>query len=163
MSVASVYDFENVIATAVAAVFTNAKFTALTQLSEPDEQKPRPRVEVIFEVSGQQTMGPRAILADGSPRIAGYKGQLLLHCITDASTAGKNTHGAYRAAVRNFCTGLPALLNGTALTQHKINLMVEGPTRHGFSPEKGYEGSTLQYAVDFSIQADAWVTLNGTS
>src|ERR1044071_2948347 len=163
MSVESdLFDFENIIPTAVASVFTDGGFTAanaLTSLSDPKFQKERARVEIIFKVTGEVFPQRYAIMNDGSVRNAAWKGQLSVVAITAADAAGKITHGEYRAKVRNFCANLRDRVNSTALTKHKLQQVLSGPTTVGIRAKDGYEQSTLDYAVEFSIQGDAWAAL----
>ena len=163
MSVESdLFDFENIIPTAVASVFTDNDFTAanaLTALSDPEFQKARARVEIIFKVTGEVFPQRYAILTDGTVRNAAWKGLLSIVAITAADKAGKITHGEYRAKVRNFCLNLRDRVNGTALTKHKLQQVLSGPTTVGIRTKDGFEQSTLDFAIEFSIQGDAWAAL----
>lgn len=160
--VTDAFDFEGVISTAVASIFTAGGFaagTALTLLSDPAFQKKRPRVEIFFKVTGQTLPLRMAVLADSTQRAAAYRGQLEIRAVSDADVAGKATHSAYRAKVRNFCGKLPYQLNGAALTKHRIQSITDSGTQIGLKTADGYEGSVLTFNLDFSIQNDVWATL----
>ncbi len=157
--VADIYDWERVIAEAAATVFTNAGLQAFTVYSPPEFTKVRPRIEAIFRATGETTPKREAIMPDGTRRAGAFKGELTLHAITDADLPGKNAHGEYRAQVRSICANLGALLNDLALKKHKVQWMVEGATTHGIRTQDGYEQSTISFAVDFSVQQDAWPAL----
>jgi hypothetical protein len=153
---ATIYDFERIISTAAAQVFTNAGLDAFTVYSDPKFQKARPRVEVVFRAGGEASPKREAIMIDGSRRASAFKGELSLHAITDPTPTGKNTHGEYRAKVRSIAAVLHWTINETLLANHKVNWMVETTTSHGIRTQDGYEQSTITFAVDFSVQANAW-------
>lgn len=163
-AVADIYDWERVIAQAAATVFIDAGLQAFTVYSDPAFQKIRPRVEAIFKPTGEVTPKREAIMPDGTRRASAFKGELTLHAITDADAPGKNSHGEYRAQVRSICANLGALINAGALVKHKVQWMIEGATSHGIRTQDGFEQSTISFAVDFSVQGDAWPALfNGTN
>ena len=92
-------------------------------------------------------------------RNSAWKGQLIVVAITDADAPGKLVHSVYRAKVRNFCANLGYRVNATALTKHKLQSIVEGGTDRGIRTADGYEQSTFNFNIDFSIQGDAWLLL----
>lgn len=171
-AVTALYDFENLIPIAVATSLSGTNFgslTALHPLSDPKFQQMRPRVEVTYKHGGAVTplrIAPNTV-PDGAPVIYGrnsaWSGELSIHAITDADPIGKLTHSTYRAEVRSACALLLSNVNGITLTQHCLQSLVETGTTHGIRSNDGYEQTTITFHVDFSVQADAWQTLNGTN
>jgi hypothetical protein len=127
----AIYDFEGVLSSAVASVFTKYGFTAgnaLTILSDPEFQRQRPRVEIFVQVTGiPQPIQSRPIF-DGSLRNMAYRGSLEVSAVSNMDSSNSPTHAIYRAKVRNFCATLGNRVNGGALTKHKIQQIVEGGT-----------------------------------
>ena len=157
-----VYDFETVIATAVAAFLVAAGITASTQADDPVFQQKRPRTSILFK-TGSATI-PLQQAGPNQKNIGAYKGQLELTNLTGTeAAAGKLTHAAYKSTVRRIMeTGpfLAAINNATLLPYHKIQLIYPAGSTQTFKPEEGFEMSALSYAVDFSLNANAWDNLS---
>jgi hypothetical protein len=159
MSAETIYNFEVLVPEACKTVLVAAGLTAITLADAQALQKTRPRVEIVYKHLGETTPKRLAILPDGSKRTSCFRGELKLHAITDADVAGKTAHSAYRAAIRNVLATLEQTLNGTVLTQHKIQFVVSGIEETGVRAADGYEQTTFPFTIDISIQQDAWATL----
>lgn len=160
---ALIYDFETVIAAAVANAFTKAGFTAAlyTAQSAEEDQKKRPRVEVQFIYGGEEM--PIRFSNDGTWRAQAFVGELKIMALTDTTPAAKVTHGDYRAKVRSFChTLLPRVNNVTGgLQYHQIMAIIEsGTTQYFEAKNKGHEASSMTFAVRFCINAQGLQTLS---
>jgi hypothetical protein len=159
VSAATIYDFETIIPDAVKSVLQDAGLNAFSLSDEKDFQTTRPRVEVHYRQIGETNPKRLATLPDGSQRTSCFRGELKLFAITDVDPAGKQLHSNYRAQVRAVIGGLQNALNGTALTNHRINFTVSGNEETGVRSADGYQQTTFPFVVDISIQQDAWSQL----
>lgn len=170
---ADVYDFENVLETALQALFNAAEIKSFTtqdfgktkdngqgtQVPVIDFQKDRPRVEILFTVgAGQGQFRPLLVGGAEVPVETSFKGQYRLDIITSAEMA---IHAAYRTRLRAFLHTQLLGVNGTdPMTLHRIHrFQQDGGTSPTFKPEEGVLRTILIFNIDFSIQDEAWATL----
>ena len=156
MAAEELYDFEKIVPAAVKAMFNANNLTASTIDDDPELQKARPRVDVVFKVLGEATPKRLAVLDDGSKRTSCFRGELKLHVITGADIAGKSHHSTYRSLVRALVGGLQDSLNGSYLARHKIQFVTSGNEETGIRTQDGFQQTTFPFVVDISIQNDAW-------
>jgi hypothetical protein len=161
MPAAALYDFEVIVPTAVKTLAVAAGLNAWTISDTPDFQKIRPRVEIVYQHTGEQS--PRRVVklddVDGFKRAEAFQGELKLHAITDADPPGNTAHSAYRATVRAFCATLGDLLNESALPYHKIQWCESGQEQTGVRTQDGYQQTTFPFKILISVQRDAWAQL----
>lgn len=159
MSAIDIYDFESVIPRAAKVVLEGLNLKAYTIEDDPVFQKIRPRVEIIYRHIGERSPQILAILPDQSRRVSCFRGELKLHAITDADSAGKIVHSTYRAMVRNGIYALKDSINGTHLTMHKVQFVQTGNEETGVRTADGLQQTTWPFTLDVSIQQDAWANL----
>jgi hypothetical protein len=90
---------------------------------------------------------------DGTKRNASWSGSLSVNIVTGLNLA---EHRIYRATVRKI------IADGAFNTRtdcHHIGGIYETGTSLGMQTDDGYYISTISYAVDFAIDAGAWVEL----
>ncbi len=163
-----IFDFEGVIADAVAKVFVDGGFTAanaLTAQSDPEFQKRRPRAEIVFSLNGSKSPIQYAVIKRTGKtdllRNAAWIGTLDILALSEADIPGKRIHSQYRAKVRNFTQQLMDKINdGVALPYHKIQQVVEGNTRVSIKLDGGTQTSLLSFVVNFSVHSGAWAQLS---
>lgn len=166
MADVDIYDFENILPKAVASVFSAAGLTVYTAASNPELQKTRPRVEVIFKLGtafSPPVIDPATVVNGAglnSGRNMGWNGTLNIHAITDADAPGKLVHAQYRAMVRAIAGGLMGQINGNNLPFHKLQNLQEESQTHGIREADGYEQSTITFSAAFTIQFGAWTNLD---
>ena len=160
-AITELFDFETVVATAVQNVLQDQfGLKAFTIADKIDFQKDRPRVEIVYMHQGETN--PKRLsnpLPDGSRRTSCFRGELLLHAISEAEETGKLAHSEYRAQIRNAVSQLAALVNENELTKHRINFVVTGNEKTGVRSGDGYQQTTFPFTVDISIQQDAWASI----
>lgn len=154
-AVVDLWDFEGVMETAHAAVLTANGMKAATPATITKFQEERPRVNVIFKSGGEQPSGQRTILPNGVQVSGAYKGTLAFSIITSSEEASKLVHSQYRVLIRWIMKQIGALVNGTLLTLHKIQWAVESGSSLIFQNDQGYWVSSIEYAIDFTLQTDA--------
>ncbi len=159
MAATDIYDFESLIPRAVKTVLEGLDLKCYTIEDAIDFQKIRPRVEIIYRHMGEATPKRLAILPDQTRRTSCFRGELKIHAITDADTAGKLAHSTYRAMVRNGLAALEGEINGTALTLHKVQFIQIGNEETGIRSADGFQQTTFPFHLDVSIQQDAWLEL----
>lgn len=159
MAAEDIYNFESIIPAAVKTVLEERGLTVFTLDDSPTFQKVRPRVEVVWRTIGEATPKRLAKLPDDSMRTSCFRGELKLHCITDADDAGKRDHGTYRARIRDGVASLQSGANATLLTFHSIQFVVSGNEETGIRVQDGYEQTTFPYQVDVSIMPTAWSSI----
>lgn len=163
MSASAIYDFETLIPAAVKPVFVDAGLKVWIISDDPEFQKIRPRVEIVYRHMGEEKPRRWANLPDGSRRGAAFIGELKLHAITDADIPGKISHATYRVTVRNFLAAGPFqdLINGSDLLPfHKIQWLEMGNEETGVRTNDGYQQTTFPFSVKLSIQRNAWAQLD---
>lgn len=160
MSASAIYDFENNVAAAFAAALSAQGFTVVTASTSADFQQKRPRVELIFKPAG--AVSPAIITFNGTNGrvITAYRGELVIKVVTGFSTAQKQEHATYRAGVR-AAMELDKIRNAINQTPsvYSINFVMPSGCGQTLKYQDGYEVTDLSYAIDFSIQADAWSQL----
>jgi len=159
MAAADIYNFEVIIPRAVATVLEGLDLSAFTIEDNPEFQKLRPRVEIVYRHIGEASPQRLAILPDQTRRVSCFRGELKLHAISDADAPGKLVHSTYRAMVRNGIAALRESVNGTQLLLHKIQFVVTGNEETGVRTADGFQQTTFPFTIDVSIQQDAWTTL----
>ena len=165
----NLYDFEAQIEDAVAAVLSASDMQVVTPRTAGKFQKARPRIEVLFQ-TGHAKQSYHVI--NGANRNASWAGSLTLTIVTqpgDPDTSGNpdssEVHRQYRARLRNLMATSVVTLNGSDasnnryLPYHQIQNVVENGTTPKYATDKGYEMSTITFAVDFGIHKDAWAEL----
>ena len=168
MTVEDIYDFETVLPKALAQSLSSKGLVAKTVADAINFQETRPRCEVKLTVGGAfnpPVIDPTTIPAGGpvnAGRNLGWNGSVQIWAITDPDPPGKTAHSVYRAKVRNACATLMNEANGTYLANHKIQRMVETSTQHGIRQQDGYEQSTINFDLAFTIQTGVWVQMTGT-
>ena len=173
MSVAQVYDFDGIFEPPIAKLFLAAGVIAYASQGrlnddgtfnpQPNFQKDRPRVEIVF------TRGPGAkrwtLPTNPNPNIplanqareSAWKANLAITALTEA---GGVTHFKFLAQVRNICATLPAALDGLTLATHCINgPIVDLGETHRYNQQEGYYATILNYSFDFSVQNTTWALL----
>ncbi len=168
MSYKDVYDFEGAIEKAVSAVFTDQEIVCFTPQGDPQFQKNRPRVEATF-IPGpgrQQYILVADDFTDGNSdyphrRESSFGGQLTLSVITDGEN-GMSAHADYRSKIRNVMSTFQRTVNGlsASVMNHKVQQIRENGSSNVYGPQEGYYQTTLNYDLEFSIQANAWLQLN---
>lgn len=174
-AIAAVYDFERVLEFALKTVLEAAQLKAFTSQAVPagnddaqnadlvaqgyellDFQKDRPRVEIEFVCgAGQRQFVPHP--DTGVETEAAWKGQYLLKLVT---AADMRLHSALRTMVRYQMQKLRGTINDVApMTLHNLQLLTDAGTSPVITPEDGVFLSTMNFDIDFSIQADAWAQL----
>lgn len=155
----AVYDFENNLAEVFAAALTSLGVTAITWKSPAKVQSVRPRAEVWF-VPGGATMPPRiALTPNFGQAISAYRGELSLECVTGVSTPEKDAHAQFRSQIRAAMEldRIRSAINDVP-SKYCVQYLWATGTSITTRYQNGYETSTLTYAVDFSIQQDAWIS-----
>jgi hypothetical protein len=168
--IAAVYDFENVLEAGLQALFDSLKIKSFTTQDfgaenadgtpKIDFQKERPRVEISFTVGpGQGQFRPLVVDGVEVPVETSFKGSYTLDVITGVDIA---IHAAYRTQIRYQMHARLLSVNGTPpMTLHQIQrFQRDAGTSPTFKSEEGYLRSILKFDIDFSIQDDAWATLN---
>ncbi len=160
-----IYDFEGIVEGAISAVFIDGGVTALTSISDPELQKERPRVEVVYS-HGAGMNRFVMVTSDGSPAIAddpypfrresAWRGSLKIDVITEANPVA---HRAFRSKVRSMMANIWTAVNETHLPNHKLQFASDGGTTPTYDSTKGFYVSSLLYNTDLSVQADAWSLL----
>lgn len=160
-----IYDFETVIPDGVAAIFRAAGFTVYTLSSDPEIQKARPRVDIVYRHRGNAP-GPRlAKLSDGTQRVSAFIGELFIYAITDCDPPGKRAHSVFRARVRDLLAQLPYLLSTEPLPlpYHKIYFPPVSETEdHGLREKDGFEQTSFSWTFNFCVRETAWALLETT-
>ena len=180
-AIKAVYDFEFVMETALAALFTANEIKAFTTqwvqktgkaetdaameaagYSLLDFQLDRPRVEISFTPgAGAGQFANKTIAGVEMPVETSWSGQFKVDLVNAPES---RLHASFRTMVRYLLhTQLLSVTNGdspNALTLHKIQ---EFAKDEGTTPAmKGEDGAfvtTILFGVDFSIQDYAWDTL----
>lgn len=155
----AVYDFENIIPNAVAVAPTLAGLNCATQSTIGTLEKPRPRTEIIFKV-GSETIPRRMI----GPQMlnAAWSGMLSCSVITDSTETDKITQSQYVSQLRYLMPNIGASVNGVLLTKHKIQFVRETGTSLMIKTSEGYLQTSINFNVDFTIQADALTALQNS-
>jgi hypothetical protein len=177
-AIAAIYDFPRVFEVALKTLFTAREIKAFTsQMLEStgdeaadqelidagweiiDFQKDRPRVEIFFVPgAGQEQYRATTIGEDEFPVETSWKGQYRLDVFTRDNI---KVHSAFVTAIRFIMHAQLLSLNGSALTLHKIQtFQKDSGTTPMEKPEEGIFQTSLLFDIDFSIQDDAWDTLN---
>jgi hypothetical protein len=161
MAAEDIYDFEVLVPRAIKALFTARGIEAFNIEDETDFQNKRPRVEIKLEMKGEVSPKRYKILSDGSQRASCFRGDLQFWAISDTSTAGRVSHSALRANIRDIAASMQRDLNdGAALPYHHIPLVVAGNEETGIRSTDNYIQTTFPFTLDISIQDDAWQLLN---
>jgi hypothetical protein len=153
----ALFDFENILADAIAAALTAQGLVVVTPNSITQLQKERPRCDCVVRVGA----GRQILLPTSPPTYElAWTGEINLSIITDSAEDAKLAHAAYRSMLRYLAPRLPSLVNGITLLNHNIKSPVrdEG-TSLVMANEEGHWASTLQFGIDFTIQPDALTTL----
>lgn len=148
----AVYDFENIIADAVAIAPALAHLNPATQNTVSLLQKPRPRTEILFKINGEVV--PRRMI--GPKMLNGaYKGTLVCVVITGTDTDDKKVHTSYVTQLRFLMPNIGPSLNGTILTNHCLQFIRETGTTLLIKNDEGYLQTSINFDVDFTIQSNA--------
>jgi len=170
---AALYDFRNVLETALQAVFTANQVTAFTtqdfgktkddgkgnQVPVIDFQRARPRSEITFtEGPGRGQFRPLIVEGQETAVETSFSGTFTIHCITEAKI---QIHAAYVVMVRYLMHTMVPRINGVdPMVYHRVHSFVkDASTSPTFEPENGVFQTQLRFEVDFSIQDDAWETI----
>jgi len=143
----------------VKTVLVGLDLAAFTIEDDPEFQKVRPRVEIVYKHIGEASPQRLAILPDQTKRVSCFRGELKLHAISDSDAPGKLAHSTYRAMVRNGIAALQESVNGTQLLLHKIQFVVTGNEETGVRTADNFQQTTFPFTIDVSIQQDAWSQL----
>lgn len=154
-AIVDLWDSEGAIETAIATVFTANGMETATPATISLFQNKRPRVDLICKIGSAQPNGNRVILASGTQITGAYKATVGAIILTSSEEASKLIHREYRAKIRWIMAQIGALVNGAILTTHKIQWAVETGTTLVTKPEEGFWNSGIEFAIDFSQQADA--------
>jgi hypothetical protein len=126
-----------------------------TSLSDPELQKERPRLELVFSAgAGQRRLvPPKKDLtlrnAVGVLQDAAFKGQLKIEIVTRAEI---KIHTAYRVYVRRLmATVVPALNDGVKLPLWQIDSISFGGLTPHYSPQEGVYTSIALYDFDYQL------------
>jgi hypothetical protein len=162
MAASDIYDFESILPTAIKPILVNAGLSVWIITDNPQYQKARPRVEIVYRHIGEEV--PRrwsATLSDGTRRGVAFLGELRLHAITDADAPGKLTHAIYRTQVRSLLAAglIENSVNEVELPFHKIQWIQPGNEDTGIRQQDGYQQTTFPFQVKLSIQANAFSQL----
>lgn len=159
MSAQTVYSPEVELESAITGLLTDA-FNALSTADPQQFQKGRPRAEVACQLGADRSahLALSSFTGLGDDVEDSWAVNVTVDVITDALIT---VHDSCRALARSKMAQLPSLINGKALFNH----VCYGPIRHqstsmALSPDKGFYKSTMQYAFDISVHADAWAKLN---
>ena len=156
LTAAQIYDFETALEAAFAAVLGAAGFaTILTPGTGNQFQENRPRLELLVRAESERAVAQLAPDSTNTLRNLAFTGSLVIALITDSDPAGKTTHAALRAQLR---AALGLQLRGTIggnLTCHRLDFIRQTGTDYEFAPDKGFERTAHNYALDFSIYPPA--------
>ncbi len=163
----AIYDFETVIPQAIIGAFTAYGMAAYDLKTAVDFQEKRPRVELVFTPGMGQFAGPSGqtiyapvLLADAtSPPsnclIPGTYGGILKATIyTDSKE--RSIHAAYRSQTRWILDTIKPRVNGTLLTNHRINFVTPTATNLEFSDDKGFHTTDMFFDIQFAIEPAAF-------
>lgn len=156
-----IYDFETNVAETIATAFSVANMNYGTLKTPPNFQKPRPRSEIIFRPGAAVSPNRIDTFNFGTQHaqryIAAYHGSLEVTNLTDASTAGKEIHSAYRSQVRAILELDPLRFAVNSSTSpYAIDWIVPAGTTDTFKTGEGYEMSKLTYDITFSFKRNAF-------
>lgn len=177
-TIAALYDFPRVFEPALKTLFTLREIKAFTsqmitstgddaadqQLIDEgwdiiDYQKDRPRAEIYFTPGAGQ--GQFRVTTIGGIEVAtetSWSGQYRLDVFTSDDM---RVHSAFVTAIRFILHTQLLSLNGNQLLMHAIKVQPKDTgTTPTLNPEKGVFQTSLLTDIDFSIQDDAWATLN---
>lgn len=157
----NIYDFEGAIEGATAQMFTDEGIVCLTEISDPQFQKERPRLEIEFTLgsSGTMLLPERGVVAAaGFARATTFSGNLSVDVIT---AADYGLHRQFKARVRNIIATLARRLNdGIKLPYHAISSVNFGSAEPMIKAEDGLYLTRMSFDLNFSVQANAWASLN---
>ena len=170
-----IYDFEAIVEPAVEAVLNSVGIATRSAQSDPENQKPRPRLEVkyvhgsgmsrwVVIVDGQNVQQTPSA-ADGiSPKsLWQFRRESAWACaikFTLVTPADPKIHADYRSKFRAQQSNLWVQLNGLALTRHTLNLISDGGSGPQLvSDDKAYYRTDFTFNGTISVNADAWAVL----
>lgn len=156
-AIQDVYDFENIIPNAVAIAPSLAALNPATQSTLATLQKPRPRTELVFKVNGEAV--PRRMIGNLMYNAA-FRGTLGCTVITDTDAIGKQVNAQYISQLRWLMPQIGTSVNGIILLKHRIQFVRDAGATLLRKSEDGYWQASVQFDVDFTIQADALIALN---
>lgn len=172
--ITDVYDFESVFEPPIAKLFQAQGIISYvsrgrlnddgTINGQPDFQKDRPRVEVVFtRGSGRKRWHLPPNPQPNIPlvmqaRESAWIGNLAIAALT---IADGYTHAQFLATVRYVAAAIPGSVDGLSIVNHCINGPISdlGET-HQYNREQGYYLTTINYAFEFSVQNTAWALIN---
>ena len=136
-----------------------------TSLDDPELQRKRPRIEIVFSAgAGQHRLvrlnDPTLRPAPGCLPDSAFKGQLKIEIITAAVIT---IHTAYRVYARRLmATVVPDLNDGKKLPLWMIDSISFGGMTPRYAPETGVYQSTALYDVDYQLcMADGQPAVSG--
>jgi hypothetical protein len=176
LSIQAVYDFENILESAINGSFQaayNGGLFVLTRASVGQFQNQRPRLEVVVKVNGGRPNGnqgaskylPNLTSLPGIPSnnvtlCAMYSARVQFALVTNGKEDDKLEHSAYLFNARWIIDTLSPRCNYALLANHAINMpIVPGDTSTAFEKEKGYWISNFSAEFTFSILDTAWTQL----
>ena len=175
---AAIYSFPNLFERALQAVFADAQIAAYTSQLVPTTgnaaqdaalvadgyeiisfQRDRPRAEILFTPgAGLGRFIPLAVAGTKVPVESCWSGTYLVRALTKPDI---REHNAFVVQLRFLLQTMGVRLNGTApMTRHAVAPMFrDGGSSPLTKNEDGYYETTLQYNLNFSVQADAWASI----
>jgi hypothetical protein len=158
---AQVYDFENIVETAVKQMLTdNAIPSVFVSGDSPDFERVKPRVELAFKLGTahlkwvEQGSLPQSL--KGLKINFAWKATLETLISCGSALNDKQTLAAWRAQVRYLFLNLDYRVNSKYLTYHSLILPKEAGCEYARHPESGYEQTKFMHEMDFQIRATAW-------
>jgi hypothetical protein len=161
----TLYDFEDQIETAVAAVLTSVLTPILTPLSltcpifvsRDIDTKETPRVEVEFATGA--SLDQRGAFGQANPKQipTSFTGVLTVGIVTTRPLDSMSqAHGQIRGAVRYALSAGAKLFNTGNLPYLQILDLLPSSTAPNLQQNKEQDVTVLQYAMKFAISNDAW-------
>lgn len=156
-----IYDIETAIESAFKAFFTSQEIDCYTTNDASEQQKKRPRVELMY-LHGSEA-GHNST-ASNYYRPDTFLATLVVAVVTNAKgdEVGTAEHSQFRARVRNAMAKSRTLLKAdadganTLLPFHSVMDVVESGTSPAYQPEDGYFISRINYELKTNIRPDAW-------
>lgn len=170
MSYREIYDFENVVETAIKNAAAAVGLKCVTSQDPPQLQTERPYLIAEFQLgNGEQrfvVIDPATGAAPTDPtqplwkyrRESAWACTIRLALITNADIA---QHGDYRAQVRSLLGQIGLVINtATVLPHHYLELVRENGTGSLMAhASEGYFRTDFTFSAKLSVQADAWAAL----
>lgn len=156
-NIAAIYDLEQALEKAIAAVYESNQIAAYTSQTAPELQKKRPRVEIVATIGagqGQFITHPqyRGVECETAWAVA-----FTIRAIT---AAGVEVHNAFRTQARYLAHTLRGVINdGAYMKNHYLNSCMDSGTSPTYEPQQGDYQTDLTFTGGLSVQRNAWQLL----